>query len=206
MYSSENVKISFTICKTDLKAISHSLCRRCGGLSIPALCYSWSATSEAEPMAGAVWFWLRSSRQQQCQRGREEWARLQRCGWPSGQLSQQQYCSGTQGGLYPAFWWSYLVSSSCCLLVISAWVTHFKAGYSPLSFSPFTRCLSHSVYTFARQTNKHLLASTSVHRWTPAMKYLLFIQSLLRLFILPHYECSVWKFSATNILIWIESC
>lgn len=137
MYSSENVKISFTICKTDLKAISRSLCCRCGGLSMPALCYSWSATSEAGPMAGAVWFWLRSSRQQQCQRGREGWARLQRCGWPSGQLSQQQYCSGTQGGLYPAFWWSCLVSSSCCLLVISAWVTHFKAGYSTPLFFPF---------------------------------------------------------------------
>ncbi len=73
------------LCKIVLKVISRSLCLCCGGLSMPVLCYCWSATSEAGPMAGAVWFWLRSSRQRQCQSGREVRARLQRCvGGPVG--------------------------------------------------------------------------------------------------------------------------
>lgn len=138
---------------------------------MPAHCYSWSATSEAGPMAGAVWFWLRSSRQQQCQSGREERACLQRCGWPSGQLSQEQYCSGPQGGLYPAFWWSYLVSSSCCLLVIQLESHTSKPVTVPSRFL-LSLNVSHTLSTRLqdKQTSKPLLTSTFVYRWTPAIQ------------------------------------
>ncbi len=151
-----------------MKVISCSLCHRCGGLSRPALCYSWSATSEAGPMTGAAWSWLRSSRQRQCQSGREARARLQRCGWPSGQLSQQQYCSVPQGGLYSAFWWSYLVSPSCCLLVIQL-ESHTSKPVTVPSLSLISLALSHTVSTRTIQTSSQTYKHPANPSWSPSL-------------------------------------
>lgn len=153
-----------------MKVISRSLCHRCGGLSMPALCYSWSASSEAGSMNRAAWSWLRSSRQRQSQNGREARARLQRCGWPSGQLSQQQFFSVPQGGLYSAFWWSYLVSPSCCLLVIQL-ESHTSKPVTVPSLSLISLALSHTVSTRLQdiQTSSQPLL-TSVIRWAPAIR------------------------------------
>lgn len=141
-------------CKIVLKVFPFSLCHCCGGLSMPVFCYSWSATSEAGPMTGAAWSWLRSSRQRQCQSGKEVQARLQRCvGGPVGSSVSSSIALCLK------------VVCVLCLLVVllsfpfllfvsdSARATHFKASYSPFSFSHLTRPLSHGFYTFARHTN-----------------------------------------------------
>lgn len=138
--------------KQYLKLISRSLCLCCGGLSMPVLCYSWSATSEAGLMAGAGQSWLRSSRRRQCQSGRE------RCG--CAEVWVARWAAQSAAVLLCAPRWSVL-----CLLVVllsflfllfasdSARVTHLKAGYTPFSFSPLTCSLSHCFYTFTRHTH-----------------------------------------------------
>lgn len=80
-------------------------------------------------------------------------------------LSQKQYCSGPQGGLYPAFWWSYLVSSSCCLLVIQLESHTSKPVTVPSRFL-LSFDVSHTLSTRLqdKQTSQPLLTSTSVYR------------------------------------------
>lgn len=191
MHSSENVKISFNTFERHFP------------LSVPPLWWSRYASAllflECYIRGWADgWSRLVLAEIQQATAvpsRREEWARPQRCGWPSGQLSQKQYCSGTQGGLYPSFGWSYLVSSSCCLLVISAWVTYFKAIYRPLFFSSHTlsTCLQDK-----QTSNQPLLTSACLHRWTPAIQcnicFSFSLYCVFSLYLITGVRCenSVW--------------